>query len=290
MAFEQTETQVHIPTAEGINLSATYHCAGDSQLGSVLICPAMGVTAKFYTPFARFLCDQGFHVLRIDYRGMGASLTEPMRVCPATMRSWAEVDIAAALVWIRQQLPANPIAAVGHSAGGQLAGISNSSIPVHALLMVASQSGHWRLWSGFKRTGMWLLWQVVLPGLTNLCGRFPASALKLGKDLPRGVALQWAKWGRSKKYIASDAELAERYSKYTGSILAFSFSDDNFAPAAAVEELLSFYSSASIEHRIVEPHSLSQKKIGHFGFFREWVGKESLWTDSANWLKSELKP
>jgi len=168
MAFEQTETQVHIPTAEGINLSATYHCAGDSQLGSVLICPAMGVTAKFYTPFARFLCDQGFHVLRIDYRG---TLTEPMRVCPATMRSWAEVDIVAALIWIRQQLPANPIAAVGHSAGGQLAGISNSSVPVDALLMVASQSGHWRLWSGFKQVGMWLLWHVILPGLTNLCAR-----------------------------------------------------------------------------------------------------------------------
>jgi len=107
-------------------------------------------------------------------------------------------------------------------------------------------------------------------------------------DLPDGVALQWAQWGRSANYIASDSVLAERYSAYDGSILAYSFTDDGFAPVKAVEALLSFFSSATIESRVIAPQTLSLEKIGHFGFFREWIGKETLWRDAAPWLKSAL--
>jgi len=284
----QTEISLEIPTAEGISLSATYRTSGDSQIGAVLICPAMAVKARFYEPFARFLCDEGFHVLQIDYRGIAASQPESLRDCPATMQTWAEADISAALRWLKQKEPANPIAVVGHSAGGQLGCISNSGVVVDAMMVVASQSGYWRHWSGIRKLLMFFLWFVLIPVMSRLFGFFPARLFKLGEDLPRGVALQWAKWGRLRNYIASDTSLAARYSNYSGPILAYSFSDDEFAPAPAVKAFLSYFSSADTEHRFIEQQTISQKKIGHFGFFRERISRESLWTDSSLWLKSAL--
>jgi len=274
-----------MPSAEGFNLSVTSHTTRDSAHANVLICAAMGVTAKFYGPYARFLCDQGFNVFRLDYRGMGASQTEPLSECPATMQSWAEADIAATLSWINTQIPDAPIVIVGHSAGGQLAGISNTEVQIDAMLLVASQSGYWKHWSGVRRVNLLLLWTTIIPVLSKLFGRFPARMLGLGNDLPKGAALQWARWGRSPGYIASEKIFADRYSKYTGPILAYSFKDDAFAPARAVKALLSFYSNSSIEHRQVDPQELSLKKIGHFGFFRGTSGDNSLWHDSAEWMK-----
>lgn len=294
MTLPSTETMIDIPVSDDIDLSATYFKADNSkadnsQIGTILICPAMGVEARFYTSFSRYLCSEGFHVLLIDYQGIGASRTKFLRGCTATMQGWAEQDIAASLSWIKQKLPASPIAIVGHSAGGQLSCISNSNVPVDALLLVACQSGYWRHWSGIRRLGMFFLWYALIPGLSRICGYFPARKLKLGEDLPKGVALQWAQWGRSPMYIASEAHLADRYSKFKGPVLAYSFTDDDFAPAKAVKALLSYFSNAPIEHKVIAPQTLSQKKIGHFGFFRERIGKESLWKESTQWLKSALK-
>ncbi len=288
-AATRTERDFRIPTADGNSITATCHYPGTSSCGAVLICPAMGVTAKYYASFARFLCAQGFDVVRFDYQGMGNSRSDSLHDSLPNMLSWAENDLAAVLDWMNENLQAGPIAIVGHSAGGQLAGISKSDISVNAILLVASQSGYWRHWAGIKRLSMFLLWYLLIPVLSNAFGRFPARALRLGDDLPKNVAMQWAEWGRKSNYIASDIELSERFASYSGPILAYSFSDDAFAPAKAVNALLSFYSNATIEHRTIDAADLPLDTIGHFGFFREKIAKELLWECSVTWLKSKMK-
>jgi len=249
----------------------------------------MGVAARFYQSYARFLCEQGFDVVRFDYDGMGNSKSGSLRNNVSTMQSWAVNDLATVSGWIKSNLKADSLFIIGHSAGGQLAGISKSTGDVDAMLLVASQSGYWRHWAGFKKLPMCLLWYVFIPVLTRVFGFFPAKALRLGEDLPKQVALEWAKWGRSPDYIASDVALAKRFEEFPGPILAYSFSDDSFAPIEAVESLLGFYSNASIEHRKINAKHYSSDGIGHVGFFRKKTGSLGLWAESANWLKSNTK-
>lgn len=283
----QSKQEISIPAANGICLAATYHQSNASSHKAVLICPAIGVTAKFYTSFAEFLSEQGFDVVRMDYQGMGLSTSDALPDNLPTMQSWAENDVDAALCWIKQHLQAQFIAIVGHSAGGQLAGISGTQVSIDAMILVASQSGYWRHWSGKQRLKMYLLWHLLIPILSKALGRFPARALKLGEDLPKHVALQWAGWGKSADYMASDEELAHRFSSYAGPILAYGFSDDTFAPPKAVSSLLSYYSNAMIERRDIDVANFAHEKIGHFGYFRSNIARDSLWIECVTWLNSQ---
>lgn len=131
------------------------------------------------------------------------------------------------------------------------------------------------------------LWYLIIPVLSVVCGYFPARRLQIGEDLPKKVALQWARWGRHPDYIASESVLAARFSSFQGPVLAYSFSDDNFAPIKAVNALLTCYTRASIEHRHKKIEKDSQS-IGHFGFFRENVAKDNLWKESVDWLNLNL--
>ncbi len=288
LAETHSAVAISIPTASGHAIAGTCHHTPRPSGGAVLICPAMGVTARFYEAFARYLCEEGFDVVRFDYSGMGNSRVGPLRDNPTTMQSWAENDLAAALSWTRESLQPGCIAIVGHSAGGQLAGIAKSDVPVDAMLLVASQSGYWRHWAGMRRLSLLILWYLLMPLLSLSAGRFPARALRLGEDLPKNVARQWAHWGRSPDYMASDSELAERFTQYTGPILAYSFNDDSFAPENAVRALLTLYTNASIEHRAMDVEKASLGRIGHFGFFKESKSRDPLWHDTVAWLRSRM--
>lgn len=280
-----TEEKIDIPVGQGRTIAATCHYAVPGFHKAILICPAMGVTAKFYNSLAVYLCEQGFDVLTFDYQGMGLSKSASDLEGEPTMQTWAESDLDASLRWIQENLRAKFLAILGHSAGGQLAGISGTQVTVDAIVLVASQSGYWRHWAGIQRLSMILLWYLLIPVLTAVFGRFPARKLKLGEDLPRKVAQQWASWGRSKNYIASDPSLAKRLAQYEGPILAYSFTDDAYAPKDSVTALLACYSNAKIEHIVVNAARSSTGKIGHFGFFREYIAKDVMWKNCVNWLE-----
>ena len=85
-----------------------------------------------------------------------------------------------------------------------------------------------------------------MPVMTRLVGHYPGKRIGLGVDLPPGVAFNWARWGRNSHYI-SDGQgqpIREHYRSFSAPICAYSFSDDSYAPRAAVAELLSYYSDA----------------------------------------------
>ena len=130
------------------------------------------------------------------------------------------------------------------------------------------------------------LWWGLLPAATALCGYFPSRGLGLGEDLPKGVALEWARWCRNAEYFVDEAgrPLRPHFASVEAPILAFSFADDPFAPRTAVDQLLSFYTSASVTHRHVVPRELGLRGVGHFGFFRESC-REALWEECVRWLR-----
>lgn len=275
---------VRIRARDGLELAGDLFLPAGVPRAAVLVAPAMGVPRGYYGPFAAFLARQGMAALTLDYRGVGGSRRGPLRRCPATLRDWAEHDLAGAADLLDARVPGAPLLWVGHSVGGQLLGILED-VPVAGALLVAAQSGHWRHWSGTWRLRMFLLWHAIIPGLVPLLGRLPAAVLGGGEDVPPGVARQWAEWGRRRDYVMSYAAPrgGRGFARLAGPIVGYAIADDPFAPLASVEALLGFFAAAPTQVRIVRPGDVGARQLGHFGFFRARF-EPTLWRDAALFL------
>ncbi|MGC3996748.1 MAG: alpha/beta fold hydrolase [Anaeromyxobacter sp.] len=281
----KTET-LELAARDGYRLAATLHDPGQPPDGAVLIAPAMGVPRRHYQPFAAHLARSGLAALTVDVRGIGGSAPERLRGFPATLHGWGEQDLGGALDHLEARYPGVPLLWVGHSAGGQLLGLVESP-RVAAALLVAAQSGHWRLWPDLRsRLLMAGLWWLVIPLLVPVLGRLPLRLLGGGEDVPAGVALEWARWGRDRRYILAHAgpRGGMGFAQHRGPLRSYAVSDDAYAPPATVEALAALFQEARVEVRHVTPQEAGVERIGHFGFFRPRF-EPTLWAEAVAWLR-----
>jgi predicted alpha/beta hydrolase len=277
---------LRIPALDGFELAATLYepAAGAGDGGPVvLINSATAVRRGYYDGYARHLAAEGFTVLTYDYRGIGGSRPRSLAGFPARMRQWGEQDLAGVLDWIADHLRPKRLLAVGHSVGGQIVGLAGNNHRIQALMMVASQSGWWGHWPVPARYRIALHWFVMIPLITRIYGYLPGR-FGTKEDLPGGVAREWARWGRRRTYLLESEDLRAGFERVRRPLLAYSFTDDDYAPRPAVEGLLDFYSEADVFHRHLAPKDVGAESIGHFGFFREQF-RDTLWRDSTAWLK-----
>ena len=259
---------VEIKAADGTTLRGTlYESDGDD---AIVVGAAMGVPRRYYDAFAQHAASRGFTTLLFDYRGMGES-----RNSRARLEEWGSLDIAAAIEFVRSSIKPRTLNFIGQSVGGQVAKLAPNIGSVDKIVLIAAQSGYWKMWSGIRRYGIRFLW-LIMPPVSRIVGYFPARIAGLGsEDLPPGVASQWATWGKNPRYVFGSG--LPMYD-YAGPLLALSFEGDNYAPPRAVEALLREYAPARIERRHIEDRS-----IGHFGFFRRGLG-EPLWDGVLDWI------
>jgi predicted alpha/beta hydrolase len=127
---------------------------------------------------------------------------------------------------------------------------------------------------------MALLWYGAIPLLSNVVGYFP-GALTIGADLPRGVALEWARWGRTPGYLVGGDGASRRagFARFSGPLLSYGIANDHYAPPAAIDALLSLYTGAQQERRQLDD------PIGHFGFFRDRF-RDTLWREAASFVEA----
>ena len=270
-----------IPATDGFSLAATQFCdEATSAERLVLIAPATGVKRRLYRPFAEFLADEGFGVVTWDWRGTGDSRPASLRGFEATIRQWGERDLTGVIDWATARYPDARLAVLGHSFGGQSVGLAKNRERVRRLVTVAAQSGYLGHWPRPQRYMFTALWYVAVPLVTRAVGYFPARLFRLGEDLPRGVALQWARWCRNPAYLGEWSG----HRAFTAPILSIGFMDDPFAPPEAVHALLARYGSKKQQSWLIAPEELGAKHIGHFGFFRPGV-TPTLWRDVAEWLR-----
>lgn len=227
-------------------------------------------------------------MLAYDYRGMGGSKPAMLKGFVAAMHDWGELDMTAAFEHIVQECSPDKLYAIGQSAGGQLFGLARNCERVDAMVTVAAQSGSLRHWPfrKWRKYSFALGVYFLIPLLANLLGYFPSSRVGLGEDLPKGVALEWARWCRSPHYLFSYPRQFDlsRYAMLHLPILAYSFEDDDFAPEPAVDALFTHYPNASVTRKHVRPSDIEAEKIGHFGFFRREF-RDTLWREVCEWLK-----
>src|SRR5262245_21398762 len=282
--------ELRIPALDGYSLAATHHePEGGSATAVVVLNPATAVKRGYYDRFAAFLAEEGLSAVTYDYRGIGGSRPARLRGFAARMRDWAEQDAAGVLAWVARERPGLPVAVVGHSFGGQALGLLPSTGGLAGVLRVGGRSGYWGHWPGAQRLGLLALWYLGMPAASHLLGYFPSSRLGMGEDLPAGVALEWARWGRRRDYVAGAEQGRWRagFDALRGPLRAYSFSDDGLAPRAAVQGLLSFFRNATVEHRHLRPADVGVSRVGHWGFFREGF-RDTLWRESAGWLKDRV--
>lgn len=270
---------LQLRTADGFVLAATFYPAIKARAVSVLLCSATGVPRRYYDAFAQHLAGCGLSVLTFDYRGIGDS-----RAAKGTIEDWGRYDLVAALGRLAELCPNDALTLVGHSIGGQILGLAQNIDRVRAAVLVAAQSGYWRHWPWPRKARMWLLWWVLMPGLTRLLGWFPGRWVGTA-DLPAPIARSWARWGRNPHYICDDDGNALRpfNNLVTFPIRWISFTDDIVAPFKAVEALRTYYPLAPQERLHLSPRELSCDTIGHFGYFRKTTPRGN-WDCIADWL------
>jgi predicted alpha/beta hydrolase len=270
---------VVIPATDGFPLGGSEFGDASQAERVVLVAPATGVRRRLYRPFAEFLAGQGMAAVTWDWRGTGDSRPKSLGRFRTRMRDWGTRDLAGVIDWASERYPHARLIVVGHSFGGQSVGLAANRDQVRALVTVAAQSGYWGHWPRGQKYKFALLWYLAMPLATRVVGYFPARLLRLGEDLPRGVALEWARWCRTPSYLGDWSG----HRAFTAPILALSFADDTFAPRRAVDALLKEYGSRDQTHRHLAPKDVGVPHIGHFGFFRPNL-VPVLWRDLARWV------
>lgn len=250
------------------HLSPTWFATDAAPKGAILIAPAMSVRQDYYTAFAQFLAAKGYAVATFDYRYSGFNAPKTLRGVKLNFDDWAD-DLAQMIAACKARHPALPLVVFGHSLGGQLMGFAARNHEVDAMFTVGSGTGYWRH-NHFQPLRLFYLWFIAMPLFTRLFGYFPGRRLKKVGDLSRDMALTWSRWCRHPDYYvdARGEKIATRFAEMRAPIEAWSFTDDDYIPKPACDQLHAFYTNATVIRRHLAPAEVNEKRIGHFGFFK----------------------
>jgi len=272
-----SETTIRFSALDTYELGGTLYSSlrrSRSELVAILSCGA-GIPAYKYAYFARYVATAGIPVFTYDYRGIGASRPKRLRGFVATAEDWAELDYGGAISCVRGIFPEAKLVSIAHSVGALLVGGAPNASEIYRYVFISGHTGYFRDYAARYRIPMLLVWHAVMPLATRVLGYFPAKFLRLGDDIPAGVALQWA--ARLTPYLRPEAtgrdgtrakEMIARYRGLAGAVLVARATDDAFATATGTQRLLSNFPALRPEYFVIAPSDVGLKHIGHFGFFR----------------------
>jgi predicted alpha/beta hydrolase len=282
-----SERDLDVSATDGFRLAARLFSPSGSARGTVVIHAATAAPQQYYQRFARFLAGSGLRTLTYDYRGIGRSAPPTLRGFEATLVQWADRDARAIFRLARTEW-AEPVALVGHSFGGQLIGLVDELHEAAGALLVGSQLGYYGYWPLLDRPRLLMIWRGLVPAATAAYGYMPGK-LGLGHDLPYGVAREWARWCSQPGYLLSEQPAARaRFAHFLKPVRLYSFTDDDYAPRRAVEELSNLFVNADLDHRRLDPRDAGVDEVGHFGFFRPRL-ERALWGEALEFLHAVIE-
>lgn len=258
----------------------------------VVIACATGVRASYYHRYATFLAEHGFTALTFDYRGIGASAPADLRDFTARWHQWGTEDIDAAVRWARNHQPDGTVSFVGHSFGGFGVGLSPEAHHLARILTVGAQHAYWRDYAKGYRAQFLTRWHLYMPLMTRASGYFRGKRRGWLEDLPRGVALDWA---RSRKDFIKNAPAGQQTGMRAAGqalrtpILALATTDDPYASVRAMKRALAYTPQAPTFIHRLEPRAYGKESIGHFGLFHSDYA-ESFWSQTLIWLRDGIDP
>lgn len=272
---------LNVPARDGFDLAATLFEPDEPTGRVVVINSATAVPRRFYRHFAAALAEAGYTALTYDYRGIGGSRPKSLRGFDARVDDWAMQDMAGVVDWVQEELAPDRIFMVGHSVGGQVAGLLHNADAIDGMVTFSSQSGYWAMQGGEQKLTTCFHVHVTLPLASHVFGYMPWSKVGSAEDLPKGAALQWARWCRHPQYLLGDPELPlDRYRRFQAPVLAYSIDDDKWGTARSVDAMMKAY--PHLERRHLRLEGSGVPRLGHFGYFRP--AARPLWSEPIAWL------
>jgi len=271
------ELDLVVPALDELPLAATLFEPADPKQAVVVSC-ATATPRGFYRAFASWLASRGAVVLTYDYRGSGGEPAQ-LRRSNARMRDWGTLDFPGALEWMRGRFPQFKPNVVGHSFGGHALLMAPNAGGIARTVLVAAQSGYWRLTSPGERLKVWTLMNLLAPFAMRVRGYVPGSKVGLGEDLANGVMVEWRRWCNLPNYFYDDPSMQQILAgghNYTAPTLMLGLSDDVWATPEAIASLARHFTNAPVEQRTLDPKAFGLGAVGHMGFFRSRNGA-ALW-------------
>ncbi len=268
--------RITITTSDKVNLDAFLFEAKEAIKGTILLNPGLGIPKEFYQKYAAYLAEQGYSCLVYDYRGIGESGAQAPDKKVINLRNWGIVDMVATTDYLYQKYPEQKIYFIGHSIGGQVAGLMKNHHLIERFIFVNTTHGYWPLFNFPLNIFSAFMWYLHMPITANLFGYMPRSLTYRGIKMAKGVALEWAAWSRKKNYIAhyfGKNIPTNFYENITQNIDVIRFEDDPIAIPRTVNAMMAYYKNAPIKMHAIDPKKSGAKRVGHSGFFSEKLGK-----------------
>jgi predicted alpha/beta hydrolase len=277
--------RVELTAEDGLRLIA-YSFENQSPRAAIMISCATAVRQQFYFPFARWLHTQGYSVLTFDYRGLGESLdAASVKESPARKQDWGELDMPAALGWLDDKYPEIKKHLVGHSAGGLLFGLMPNYKKLASIVSVGCSTGNVYKTKMPDRIALSLMLALYFPLAIKTFGYLPAKKMKLGEDLPAGVARQWAHWCSNPGYVSNafgkDIK-AHHFDEVCAPMVVLNMKDDPIASDANVDALHKLFPRIKLNKVTLDPKAYGLGQVGHMGFFKN--SNSALWPNVTEWL------
>ncbi|UWR24564.1 serine aminopeptidase domain-containing protein [Sulfitobacter sp. S190] len=245
----------------------------------VVLSPAVGVRARYYSAFADWLVRKHtVACLTYDYRDFGASSAGPTHRSDATLGDWAVTDGQSARAFAQAQFGELPQWIIGHSLGGMCLPLQTGLSRVARVITVGSGAVHaadhpWP-YQALART----FWSWPVRGIVAAKGMVPGRLMGLGADLPAGVYRQWRRWCTTRGSYAIDIgkTLPPPNAEPLGCRVKFvAIADDALVPPAAVWRLMTHYGDTPRQQLTLKPSAFGLDAIGHIEVFS--ASRQSTW-------------
>jgi predicted alpha/beta hydrolase len=233
---------------------------------SILVIPALGVSASYYDGFIDTLALAGISAGVIDLQGQGNSAVVANRNIDFGYLDLINEDIASAIQFASTVLPGT-LVLFGHSLGGQLLCLylSQSKATHHRLILMTSCSVYYKCWPTFWSRIKVFAGTQLANFLAILFGYFPGNRLGFGGRTGRTVIKDWSLQARTGHYKLSGSKFdwEQALSGVTASVLSMSIDGDFLAPHRAADHLNNKLTSAEI-YRV----HLKQEGFNHFNWVK----------------------
>lgn len=250
-------------------------CYGDKAASKVLLFfPAMGVEARYYREWARTLADKGFLCCISDHRGHGTSNIRAKRGTDFGYREMIENDYKAAINAVLDFSESEKIYLGGHSLGGQLSCLyvstRNEDLSwLSGIILIAACTIAHKGWSGFQGFAMRLV-PYVFSAASRLLGYFPGKHLMFAGTEARQQMLDWSQSGVKAMYqpLGYQEPLEPEMKKVVKPLISISYEGDDYAPRAAVDNLVSKMSGCQVSRIHLTKENSPKEVRDHFKWAR----------------------
>lgn len=268
--------ELHISCSDAYILQARFYPHQQTKQNfPILIAPATGIKQNFYQSFAQWLSQQGYDVMTFDFRGIGASLYEPLKHSEASILDWGQRDLPACLDALLNKTQAKKAILIGHSAGGQLLGVMHNYHKIEKLISIAGSTGYVKGLKGRTKILAPIMFNVIFPISCWTHGYGATKMIGMGENLPKHVAKQWAKFCSQPGYVMNATLTQHYHEQIECPIISFWASDDEIATATNVKDLQRLYPKAQTQMIELKPQHYQQTHIGHMSMFKK--SHQNLW-------------